>query len=71
MRSLTIRIPKKLRQELEKLSRDRRQSVSDLVRESLRRYAAVGRFRAIRKKTMPLAEAEGFLTDEDVFKAVS
>jgi hypothetical protein len=45
--------------------------VSDLVRDSLRRYVAVERFRALRKKTVPLAEARGFLTDDDVFKAIS
>ena len=71
MSSLTIRIPEKLRRELDKLSRDRQQPVSDLVRDSLRRYVAVERFRALRKKTIPLAQARGFLTDEDVFKAVS
>jgi predicted transcriptional regulator len=69
--SLTIRIPEKLRLQLVKLSRERQQPVSDLVRDSLRRYVAVERFRALRNKTMPLAEAQGFLTDEDVFKAVS
>ena len=71
MSSLTIRIPEKLRRELDKLSRDRQQPVSDLVRDSLRRYVAIERFRLLRKKTLPLAEAQGFLTDEDIFKAVS
>jgi len=32
---------------------------------------AVERFQKLRKKTLPFAEAEGFLTDEDVFKAIS
>jgi hypothetical protein len=42
-----------------------------VVRESLRRYLAAERFRALRKKTLPFAEAQGFLTDDDVFKAIS
>ena len=71
MSSLTIRIPQKLRRQLDNLSRDRQLPVSDLVRDSLRRYVAVERFRALRKKTVPLAEARGFLTDDDVFKAIS
>ncbi len=71
MGSLTIRIPEELRRELDKLSRDRAQPVSDLVRESLRRYVALERFRALRKKTVPAAAAQGFITDEDVFEAVS
>ena len=71
MSSLTIRIPETLRRKLDKLSRDKQQPVSDLVRDSLRRYVALERFRELRKKTMPFAEAQGFLTDDDVFKAIS
>lgn len=71
MSSITIRIPDRLRRQLEKLSRQRQQPLSDVVRESLHRYVAVERFQALRKATLPLAEAQGFLTDDDVFKAVS
>src|SRR5438876_12275296 len=71
MSSLTIRIPEKLRRELNKLSKEKQQPVSDLVRDSLRRYVALERFRELRRKTMPFAEAQGFLTDEDVFKVIS
>ncbi len=71
MSSLTVRIPDPLRRELEKLSRKEKRPVSDLVRESLRRYVAGQRFRALRKKTLPFAEAQGLLTDEDVFRVVS
>lgn len=71
MSSLTIRIPDKLRRELDKLSRDRGTPVSDLVRDSLRRYVAVERFRELRRKAIPFAEVQGYLTDEDILKAVS
>ncbi len=71
MSSLTIRIPEELRRKLDKLSRDKQQPVSDLVRDSLRRYVALERFRELRKRTMPFAAAQGFVTDEDVFKGVS
>jgi predicted transcriptional regulator len=71
MSSLTIRIPQELRRKLDKLSRDKQQPVSDLVRDSLRRYVALERFRELRKRAMPFAEAQGFLTDDDIFKAVS
>lgn len=71
MSSVTIRIPDDLRQELDRLSSERNQPVSDLVRDSLRQYIAVERFRGLRKKTMPFAEAQGLLTDEDVFKEIS
>lgn len=71
MSTLTIRLPDPLRRELEKLVREKHQPMSDIVRDSLRRYVAAERFQSIRKKVVPLAEARGFLTDEDVFKAVS
>ena len=71
MNTLTIRLPKDLRSDLQKLSREQNKPVSDIVRESIRRYVAVEKFRALRKKALPFAEAQGFLTDEDFFKAIS
>ncbi|MCD4755233.1 MAG: ribbon-helix-helix protein, CopG family [Deltaproteobacteria bacterium] len=71
MNTLTIRIPDDLRVNLQKISREQNKPVSDVVRESIRRYIAVERFRALRRKVLPFAEAQGFLTDEDVFKAIS
>jgi len=71
MNTLTIRLPDELRADLQKLSQEQNKPVSDLVRESLRRYVAVEKFRSIRKTVLPFAEAQGFLTDEDVFKAIS
>ena len=69
--TITIRLPDELRSDLQKLSQEQRKPVSDLVRESVRRYVAVEKFRALRKKALPFAEAQGFLTDEDVFRAIS
>lgn len=71
MGTLTIRLPKSLRHELQELSRRQERPASAIVRESLQRYLAVRKFQALRKKTLPFAEAEGFLTDEDVFEAIS
>lgn len=67
-RALNIRIPEDLRTELLALSKEERAPFSDLVRESLREFLAVRRFRRLRRKILPLAEAQGLLTDEDVFK---
>ncbi len=71
MSTLTIRVPDALKRELEHFSKQRGQTSGDIVRESLKRYLAVERFQALRGKTLPFAEAQGFLTDEDVFKALS
>ena len=70
MTTLTIRLPEKLKTELDEISREENKPVSDIVRESLRRYVAIERFRSVRKKILPFAEAQGLLTDEDVFKAL-
>jgi predicted transcriptional regulator len=69
--TLTIKIPDELREELQKISRAEGKPISDLVRESLRRYVAVYRFRKLRNMILPFAEAQGILTDEDVYKEVS
>jgi predicted transcriptional regulator len=69
--TLNVRISPSLKRQLEALSRRTQRSSSELVRESLRRYLASEQLAAVRKMTMPLAEAQGFVTDEDVFKAIS
>jgi Arc/MetJ-type ribon-helix-helix transcriptional regulator len=71
MSTLNVRIPDSLRRELEKLCRQKKRAMSDVVRDSLQRYLAAERFAELRKKTLPFAEAQGFLVDEDVFKAIS
>jgi predicted transcriptional regulator len=71
MNTITIRLPNELRSDVKKLSQEQNKPVSDLVRESIRRYVAVEKFRTLRKKALPFAEAQGFLTDEDVFRAIS
>ncbi len=53
------------------MSRDENKAISDIVRESLRRYVAIEKFRSVRRKILPFAEAQGILTDEDVFKVLS
>lgn len=71
MTTLTIRLPEQLRTDLDEISREENKAVSDIVRESLRRYIAIEKFRSIRKKILPFAEAQGLLTDDDIFKALS
>lgn len=67
-RVLNIRISDGIREELMALSKEEHVPFSSLVRESLREYLAVRRFRRLRGKVLPFAEAQGLLTDEDVFK---
>ena len=59
------------RKQLEELSASESRPVSDLVRESIQRYVMIQKFRSLRRVVLPFAEAEGLLTDEDVFNAIS
>ena len=69
--TITLRLPDDLRSELEAISKAENKPLSDLVRESLRRYVATEQFRRLRKKVLPFAESQGLLTDEDIFDAIS
>lgn len=71
MTTLTIRLPDELRSDLDEISREGNKAVSDIVRESLRRYIAVEKFRSVRRKILPFAEAQGLITDDDIFKALA
>jgi predicted transcriptional regulator len=71
MSTLNVRIPDDLKQQLDELSRRQQRPASELVRESLRRYLAAEQIRTVRRATVPLAEAQGYLTDEDIFRDVS
>ena len=71
MNIISIRVPDDLRKELQEISKDEAKPVSDLVRESLKRYITIYRFRKLRDMVLPFAESQGILTDEDVFKKIS
>jgi predicted transcriptional regulator len=69
--SVTIRLDAKLQRDLDRLSRQLGRSRSDLVRDAVRRQLGLLRFEQARRSLLPLAEARGVLTDEDVFATVS
>jgi predicted transcriptional regulator len=69
--ALTIRLDPELEKRLDEVARRTGRSRSDLVREALRRQLALAQFAELRRRIMPLAEARGYLTDEDVFRDVS
>jgi len=70
MATLTLRIPDELDKELDQQSAASHLSKSDLAREALQRYLRVGRFRTLRSKLVPRAQAQGINTDEDVFRVL-
>ncbi len=69
--TVTIRLDAKLQRDLDRLSRRLGRSRSELVRDAVRRQVALLRFEEARRQLLPLAEAQGILTDEDVFRIVS
>jgi metal-responsive CopG/Arc/MetJ family transcriptional regulator len=60
-----------MRVELDSLSKSDGVSRSDIVRESLRDYLFVRRFRSMRKSMVSKASARGVYNDQDVFDQVS
>ncbi len=71
MSTLNIRIDDALATELERLAQLRQQTKSELARELLRQRLKVERFRELRRRAIPFAEAAGYIEDEDVFADVS
>lgn len=71
MATLTIRLDPQLDKQLNALAKSTKRQKSEIVREALRRQVALERFRSLRAASLPLAEAAGYLTDEDVFRALA
>ena len=67
-RTITISVPKDVKQDLDKATAEEGLSRSDVIRESLRDYLFMRRFRQLRVRMMAKAQAQGIYTDEDVFK---
>ena len=69
--AVTIRLDAKLEKLLARLCRQTGKSRSELVRDALRRQLNLLRFEQLRRRTLPFAEARGYLTDEDVAMDIS
>jgi Arc/MetJ-type ribon-helix-helix transcriptional regulator len=70
MTKLTIRLPEKLKSDVDNLCREEQRAVSDVVRELLLRYVSFKKLRSVRDKILPCAEAQGLLSDEDIFRTL-
>jgi predicted transcriptional regulator len=71
MAVVTVRLEPELEKQLAQVSRRLHRSRSDIIRDALRRQLALLRFEEVRQQLKPLAEAAGYLTDDDVFREVS
>ena len=69
--TITIRLDAALGRELDQACARTGRTRSELARDALRRQLALLRFERLRKRTLPLAESQGYLIDEDIFRDVS
>ena len=69
--ALTIRLDPELERRLERAARRSGRTRSEFVRDALRRQLALDQLEDLRRRIMPFAEAQGYLTDEDVYRDVS
>ena len=69
--TITIRLDSALSKMLDRMARQTGRTRSQIVREALQRQLNLIRFEHLRRKTLPFAEARGYLTDEDIARDVS
>ena len=68
---ITIRLDESLERLLDTIVKRTGRTRSEVIRDALRRQLLVLEFEELRRRSMPYAEAAGFLTDEDVFRELS
>ena len=68
---LSISLPEKISSDLDAFAKSTGRNKSDIVKESISQYLWETKYRAVRKTLGAKAKKAGFVTDEDIFKAVS
>jgi metal-responsive CopG/Arc/MetJ family transcriptional regulator len=69
--TITVRLDEELLPILDEVCKRSGRTRSEVMRTALKRHLALLRFEQLRRRTMPFAAAQGFLTDEDVFDSIS
>jgi len=69
--TLTVRLDPETERLLARVVKLSGRSQSEVVRDALRRQLSIRLFEQLRRRALPFAEAQGLLTDEDVFQTVS
>lgn len=69
--TITVSLPKWIKQRLDQATKKEHMNRSDIVREALRQYFARQEFRRLRGIMVPEGERRGFFIDEDIFREVS
>ena len=71
MRRLAVTLDAELGKALDRVAKRTGRTKSAVAREAIRRHLLRIRYRELRRQILPFAEAQGLLTDEDCFRAVS
>jgi len=69
--TITITLAEEIRSAMNDAIREEGISPDDLIGEAVRQYLFSRRFRLLRERMLPKAQAQGILTDQDVFDLVS
>ncbi len=63
-----MRITDDLKKDLKELKKIDNRSVSEIIRDSLRNYLLLKKFKNLRKQVIPYTEKADLFTDEDIFE---
>ena len=70
--TICLSLPKKSRQYIKRLAKERGLTISELLRDAIRKYLIDEEFNRVRKKVLTkLLRSGKVYTDEDIFKIVS
>lgn len=69
--TLTISLPRDVRERISREAKRRKLSESEFVRRALQNQLWEDAFEESRRQLLPRARAKGLYTDEDVFRLVS
>jgi len=69
--TITITLPEETKLVLDDVRRKEGLSLSELVSEAIKEYLFFRRFRLLRERMIPKAQAQGIYADQDVFERVS
>lgn len=68
---ISVSFSEEMADELEKMAKSKGRTKSSLIKEALRAYLWEEKFKEVKKKIATKAKSKGFVTDDDVFRAVS
>jgi predicted transcriptional regulator len=69
--AITVRLDADLSRTLARIAKRTGRPRSAVARDALTRYLVLAQIQDLRRRIIPLADARGYMTDDDVFSAVS